>query len=143
MPIAAIAGENRQVCPVQRLGFFVDRRDRRLKSPYLACQISAIKFVGIRINRWRLNPIYTSKKIGTAPQNFEILVVPRPPREVVSALLKFRAPVPYNFWAHYVYTLKIGSAVPKSWRHRTEIVGCRADLFARINGVQIRRDRRI
>ena len=24
---------------------------------------------------------------------------------------------------------------PKRWRHRTEILGCRADLFARVNGV--------
>ena len=36
------------------------------------------------------------------------------PREVVSAPLRFRTPVPYYFWARYVYTFKIRSAVPKN-----------------------------
>ena len=40
-------------------------------------------------------------------------LMPRPTREVVSAPLNFRTPVPYYFWAHYVYTFKIRSAVPK------------------------------
>ena len=42
-------------------------------------------------------------------------------REVVSAPLKFWALVPYYFWDRYVYTSKIGSAVP--------------DFLARVNGV--------
>ena len=41
-------------------------------------------------------------------------LMPRPTREVVSAPLNFRAPVPYYFWAHYyVYAFKIRIAVPK------------------------------
>ena len=43
-PIAAI-GENRQVCPVQRLRFSPIGASN---CQYLACQISAIKFAGIR-----------------------------------------------------------------------------------------------
>ena len=73
--------------------------------------------------------VYTNKFFGTVPR----LRMPRLPPEVVSARVKFRAPVPYYFWARCVYMLKTRSAVPKSCGHRAEILGCRAHFAARVN----------
>lgn len=41
--------------PVAAMAFFADRRDRRINRRYLACQISAIKLVGIHQVRHRVS----------------------------------------------------------------------------------------
>ena len=56
--------------------------------------------------------------------------------EVVSAPLKFWAPVSHYIWHQYVYTTKIGSGVPKNRQHGAKNLACRAAFLARgINGV--------
>ena len=73
-----------------------------------------------------LLPVYKNKFFSTVPR----LPVPRLPP-------KFRAPVPYYFWARRVYMSKIRSAVPKSCGHRAKILGCRAHFSAHVNGASL------
>ena len=56
--------------------------------------------------------------------------------EVVSAPLKFWAPVPKFFQDRYVYTAITGSAVPKNCQYGAKILGCRANFLVRVNGVR-------
>ena len=55
--------------------------------------------------------------------------------EVVSATLKFWAPVPKFFQDRYVYTAITDSAVPKNCQYGAKILGCRANFLVRVNGV--------
>ena len=55
--------------------------------------------------------------------------------EVVSAPQTVWALVQNFIWDRYVYTSKIWSAVPKNGQQGAKNVPCRADFFARVNGV--------
>ena len=55
--------------------------------------------------------------------------------EVVSAPLKFWAPVPKFFQDRYVYTAITDSAVPENCQYGANILGCRANFLVRVNGV--------
>ena len=55
--------------------------------------------------------------------------------EVVSAPLKFWAPVSKFFQDRYVYTAITDSAVPKNCQYGANILGCRANFLVRVNGV--------
>ena len=56
-------------------------------------------------------------------------------RALVSAPLKFWAPVPKFFQDRYVYTAITGGAVPKNCQYGANILGCRANILVRVNGV--------
>ena len=57
--------------------------------------------------------------------------------EVVSAPLKYWAPVPKFFQDRYVFTAITDSAIPKNCQYGANILGCRANFLVRVNGVII------
>ena len=126
-----------------------------LLSSCLLCSIIMViqsyKMYRDKIHKRLKNQFTRAKNLGTARQIFGTvprLPVPRlppggrlPPSgrlpppgdylwEVVSAPLKCWAPVPHCIWDRYVYTSKIGSAVPKNRQHGAKNLACRADFFS-------------